>query len=98
MNAADVVIGKAGYSTVAEAYHAGIPFGFVSRQKFREAATMAHFIKRDMHGVEISADEFQNGNWLHGLDELLAMPRIKRREANGAEHVAEFINGTLRRF
>jgi UDP:flavonoid glycosyltransferase YjiC (YdhE family) len=91
MNAADAVIGKAGYSTVAEAYHAGIPFGFVSREKFREAGTMARFIKQQMQGVEISADDFQNGRWLHMLDELLAMPRIKHKNANGAEQVADFI-------
>ena len=36
VNACDVVIGKNGYSTVSEVYHAGVPFGFVSRPNFRE--------------------------------------------------------------
>lgn len=97
MNAADAVIGKAGYSTVAEAYHAGIPFGFIAREKFRESATMARFIKREMRGIEIPASEFQNGNWLHTLDELLAMPRVKRKQMNGAAQVAKFITGIMRR-
>ncbi len=91
MHAADVVIGKAGYSTVAEAYHSGIPFGFVSREKFREAATMARFIKREMYGIEIPGHQFQTGEWLRRLDQLLAMPRLQRQKANGAEQVAKFI-------
>lgn len=96
MHAADVVIGKAGYSTVAEAYHAGIPFGFVSREKFREAATMARFIKREMHGVEIPAQQFQTGEWLPLLDNLLALPRVERKNTNGAESAAQFITKIVR--
>lgn len=95
MNAADVVIGKAGYSTVAEAYHAGIPFGFIAREKFRESATMAHFIKQHMHGIEIPANKFQSGQWLHALDELLTLPRLKRKDVNGAAQVAKFIWGII---
>jgi hypothetical protein len=30
VNACDAVIGKAGYSTVAEVYYAGVPFGYIS--------------------------------------------------------------------
>jgi len=95
MHAADAIIGKAGYSTVAEAYHAGIPFGFVSREKFREAATMARFIKQQMHGIKIAADKFQDGSWLSELSDLLDLPRVNRRDANGARQVAEFILESL---
>lgn len=91
MNASDAVIGKAGYSTVAEAYHAGIPFGYVQREKFREAATMERFIRKQMHGIEIPANQFQNGKWLTVLPDLLDLPRIHRRESNGAHQIAEFI-------
>jgi UDP:flavonoid glycosyltransferase YjiC (YdhE family) len=31
VNACDAVIGKVGYSTLAEVYHAGVPFGYVAR-------------------------------------------------------------------
>ena len=31
VNAADAVVGKVGYSTLAEVYHAGIPYGFIPR-------------------------------------------------------------------
>lgn len=95
VHASDVVIGKAGYSTVAEAYRAGIPFVFVSRAKFREARTMARFIKAQMHGIEIAPDEFASGRWLARLDAVLALPRLVRREANGATLVAQFIQNVL---
>jgi UDP:flavonoid glycosyltransferase YjiC (YdhE family) len=91
VNASDAVIGKAGYSTVAEAYRAGIPFGFVSREKFREAKTMARFIETKMRGIEISPDAFESGRWLARLADLLALSRMERREPNGAEQIAQYI-------
>jgi hypothetical protein len=41
VNACDAVIGKAGYSTVAEVYHAGVPFGYIARPRFRESQVLA---------------------------------------------------------
>ncbi|MBM3130112.1 MAG: hypothetical protein FJ009_15995 [Chloroflexi bacterium] len=91
VHASDAVIGKAGYSTVAEAYRAGIPFGYIARAKFREAKTLARFIESEMGGFEISAAAFESGHWLARLDDLLAMPRRARRDPNGATQIAEFI-------
>lgn len=95
LNACDAVIGKCGYSTVAEAYHAGIPFGYVPRARFRESAVMGAFIEKEMRGFEIPEVEFQNGNWLSALPDLLALPRIARAEPNGATQVAQFVAGLL---
>ncbi|MCI0478189.1 MAG: hypothetical protein L0Y55_18250, partial [Anaerolineales bacterium] len=91
VNASDAVIGKAGYSTVAEAYRAGIPFGYISREKFREAKTMARFIETEMRGVEISAADFESGRWIAQLPDLLAMPRLAHHAPNGATQIAKFI-------
>ena len=47
--AADLLIGKAGYSTVAEAYHAGVPFGPVPPSPGRqspESHALEQFIER----------------------------------------------------
>jgi UDP:flavonoid glycosyltransferase YjiC (YdhE family) len=93
LNASDAVIGKAGYSTVAEAYRAGIPFGYISRKRFREATPMARFIESRMRGVKISPADFESGRWITRLDEILAMPRRQRREPNGAVQIANFIRG-----
>jgi len=91
VNACDAVVGKTGYSTLAEVYQAGVPFGYVSRPAFREAPVMADFVQATMHGLPFSEAELQNGSWLSKLPELLALPRIQRDDGNGADQIARFI-------
>lgn len=93
VHAVDGVIGKAGYSTIAEVYHAGIPFGFVLRPKFRESQKLAEFIQRNMPGLSIETEEFHSGEWLSRLDELLSLPRVAIERTNGAHQVANFMAG-----
>jgi hypothetical protein len=94
--ACDAVIGKLGYSTVAETYHAGLPLAYVARPRFRESARVAPFVKAKMQGLEIPQAGFERGDWLNQLPELLARPRIRRRETNGAIQAAEFIHVLLK--
>jgi hypothetical protein len=91
INAADVVIGKAGYSTVAEVYQAGVPFGYVARSNFRESEALVAYIKTKMSGLAIPETAFRDGRWLSALPELLAMPRTLRPEISNAGRVARFI-------
>jgi hypothetical protein len=91
VNAADAVIGKAGYSTVAEVYNAGIPFGYVGRPKFRETQALTAFIEQEMKGLPIAEAQFQSGSWLSSLADLLALPRIQRNDSYGADQIADFI-------
>ena len=93
LNACDAVVGKCGYSTLAEAYQAGIPFGYIPRARFRESDVMSAFIRKEMRGFEIPEAEFQDGRWLAALPDLLALPRITRSEPNGAIEIARFIAG-----
>jgi UDP:flavonoid glycosyltransferase YjiC (YdhE family) len=95
VRACDAVIGKAGYSTVAEVYAAGIPFGYVSRQEFRESPVLAAYIDEHMQGMAICQDAFHNGNWLSRLPELLALPRQQRKGPNGATQAARFMGRLL---
>jgi hypothetical protein len=89
--ASDAVVGKVGYSTLAETYRAGIPFGYIARQGFRESGKLVSFIREHMEGLPIREAEFQNGAWLSCLPELLGLPRIRRRDPNGADQVARFL-------
>jgi hypothetical protein len=91
INASDAVIGKVGYSTLAEAYHAGIPFGYISRKSFRESKVLEDFISREMNGFSIEREEFEAGRWRSRLPELLSFPRLNRKDQNGAEEIAQFI-------
>jgi hypothetical protein len=91
VNASDAVVGKTGYSTLAEVYAAGVPFGFVSRSDFRESLGLNKFIKNEMTGIEVGVDKFENGSWLTLISELVKLPRRRPRRPNGADQIAEFI-------
>jgi UDP-N-acetylglucosamine:LPS N-acetylglucosamine transferase len=95
VNACDAVIGKVGYSTLAEVYCAGVPFGYVARPKFRESQVLAAFIEQQMQGLAIAETQFRNGRWLSLVSDLLAMPRIRRQGAAGADQVAYFLDELL---
>lgn len=91
VNAADAVVGKAGYSTLAEAYNAGVPFGYVSRPNFRESHVLEDFIKKEMSGLRFSRAEFETGEWLEKLPTLLALPVKSPKDINGAAAAADYI-------
>lgn len=95
VNVADGVIGKLGYSTLAEVYHAGLPFGYIPRPGFRESEVLAQYVDQNMSSLAITAAQFESGAWLSRLAELLALPRIERAEPNGADEAAYFIAGLL---
>ncbi len=95
VQAVDGVVGKAGYSTIAEVYQAGVPFGFIARPRFRESEKLVEFIEKNIHGVSIEPAEFQCGSWVARLDDLLSLPRIAKKRANGARQVADFVIGHL---
>jgi hypothetical protein len=88
--ACDAVVGKAGYSTLSEAYHAGTPFAYLARPSFRESGPLTAFIEREMRGFEIPLSDFHSGAWIDRLPALLGMPRLQRQVINGADQVAEF--------
>ena len=91
INASDAVIGKAGYSTLAEVYQAGVPFGYVPRARFRESPALIDYIQKEMSGLPISEAQFADHSWLSSLPDLLALPRLQRDGVDGAEQAARFI-------
>ena len=95
INAADAVVGKVGYSTIAEIYQAGVPFGYSFRTHYRESKPLVDFVENHMSGFAIGETEFQNGDWIHRLVDLLALPRIEQDTLNGADQIAGFIRTFL---
>ena len=92
MRAANVVIGKAGYSTIAEVYQAGVPFGYFSRPECPEMPPLLSFLKEKIQGIHFTDYDYQTNAWLDHLTTLLSMPRIDRsREPNGADQCADAI-------
>jgi Glycosyl transferase family 1 len=89
--ASDAVIAKLGYSTLAEAYHAGVPFGFLPRARFPESPILADFAEQEMPALALSAEAFLAGDWLEAAGRLLSMAPRHRHTINGADRAAEFI-------
>ena len=48
-----------------------------------------------MRGMAIGESEFKEGDWIHRMDDLLALPRIERDTPNGADQIAGFISALL---
>lgn len=88
--AADVVIGKLGYSTLAEVLAAGTALAWLPRPKFRESAAMAAFVRATLNHVELSESALADGTWLQVIQPLLAVPR-RPGAAGGAQAAARII-------
>ena len=97
VNAADVVIGKLGYSTVAEAWQFGIPFAYIPRDNFRESAVLEDFVKDYLPNMRIEPIDFMQGNWITGLQHLLSKKTQHIRKEDGAKQCAREIEKILSR-
>lgn len=91
VNASDAVVGKLGYSTIAEAYHSGVPYLYIPRNHFRETAPLAAFVERELSGVRVEEQDFYNGNWLDRLLPILSLRRKDRGQLNGSGQIAHWI-------
>ncbi len=91
VEAADMVIAKTGYSTVAEAYWAGRPLGYMKRPRFPEHAILADFIKRRGLGLEVPAEGGRAAALADAIRRLLAMRPVAPEGENGADQIAGFL-------
>jgi hypothetical protein len=91
VHACDAIVGKAGYSTLSEAYQAGVPYIYTARLRFRETASLTGFIQKELGGFEIQEEEFLKGSWIPGLVEILKKPKRLDQRQNGAEQAGKFI-------
>lgn len=92
MRAADGVVAKLGYSTVAEVYAAGVPLAYVPRDRFPESPPMAAWVREHTPSIELDAAGFGEGAWCGCLDRLLELPRrTAGRGESGADQVADVV-------
>jgi len=91
MAAADVVIGKLGYSTVAEASRAGISIAYVARPGFPESPVLARFVERHLNARELDREAFESGDWLPVVKDLVAGKRRPPARGDGAAAAAAAI-------
>jgi hypothetical protein len=91
VDASDVIVGKLGYSTIAEAYQSGVPYLDIPRNHFRETVPLAAFVERELNGVKIEEQDFLSGGWLDILPAVLSLPKQQRDSGNGAEQIAQLV-------
>lgn len=90
LRAADAVVAKLGYGTLAESWREGLPFARVTRAGFPEMPALEAFADREVPGFTVSGQRFADGAWIDRLPELLAMPRAPHGPG-GAEAVADVL-------
>ena len=91
VGAADVVVGKLGYSTVAEVAAAGTRFVYVPRPHFPESDELEAWTRAHLVSKRFEPEHLESDDWLAQL--LLAVDRIQKRPRkaslpNGADQVA----------
>ena len=91
INAADLVICKSGYSTVAECYQSGVPVATVGRTTFPESAILEQFCANRLNGQTLHQETFLSGKWINNLDKLCPNQRMTPALTNGADSVAELL-------
>jgi hypothetical protein len=96
VHAADAVIGKAGYSTLAEVYHAGVPFGYISRRNYPEMPALIRFIQQHMAGASLHDADLGDGVEPGFIDRLVNMDHHKVIHPNGSGPIANTISQFLR--
>jgi hypothetical protein len=91
VRAADLVIGKAGYSTIAEVHAAGTPFGCFVRADYPEMGPLVKFVEKEIPGKTLGPGQFANGQWLDALPELLEIGSIPRPSVTAAAECAALV-------
>ena len=91
MAAADAVVGKIGYSTVAESCRSRVPYGFVPRAGFRESAALERWLLDRKRGLRIDPHDFAAGTWVRRVPDLLDLGRPAEQFPDGAQQAAELI-------
>jgi hypothetical protein len=93
--ACDAVVGKIGYSTLAEAYNCGVPFGYVGRVGFPESKVLAAFLDEKKRGLPIGDLSLAEGTWVNELDRVIALGKLAPSAENGSHQIARFISSIL---
>jgi hypothetical protein len=91
VGAADVVVGKLGYSTIAEAYNAGAAFGYVTRPRFRESPPLATFVRENMPSVELDEHALVSDNWVAAIEPLFGAMRHTHDPHTAADTIANYV-------
>jgi hypothetical protein len=92
IQAADAVVAKLGYSTVAEVYRAGLPMAYLTRARFPESPHLEAWVQQQLPAsVRLENQELQDGSWLGKVRGLLDSPPRPPGTPNGAIAIADLV-------
>jgi L-arabinokinase len=97
VNAVDAVIGKLGYGTVSEILAHDVPMIYVQRTHWNEQQYLLDLMHRHGAPIEMSMDDFNNGNWRPYLEAVCRGGNNRPRYDDGATDPAAVIVGALER-
>lgn len=95
VHAADAVVGKLGYSTLAEALDAGVRYAYVERPGFVETAVLEAHLQQHLPSLRLSPSELESGFWVERIPPLLEQEAPEGGGATGAEEIAAAIGVLL---
>lgn len=90
IHASDAVVGKLGYSTIAEVHRAGLPFAYVTRSRFPESPILEAWVRRRLPSFRLELEELHDGRWLAKARTLLESPPSPPSTPDGAATVARY--------
>lgn len=93
--ASDLVVGKLGYSTVAEIYQAGNAFAFLRRPRFPESPILEAFVRDNIPSAALPTNWLFNPTVPAVLEGLLSRSRLAALRENGAGQAADSILNLL---
>ncbi len=91
VQAADIVVCKAGYSTLAETYLQQKPVLLVGRPHFPESSVLENFVQKENQGKIVEPREFNEATWVTELPALLQHSALLKAPKSGAERIAQKI-------
>ena len=97
VNTSSLLVGKAGYGTVAECWGMNIPFLGVFRDSFRESAFLRQFCIKELNFKEITLPEFIDGSWIKLIPDLLrkkisSFSEKRNGTKDACSHIVTFVN------
>ncbi|MCB9377326.1 MAG: hypothetical protein H6511_00990 [Holophagales bacterium] len=95
VGAADLVVGKLGYSTLAEAWAAGVGYLYVPRPGFRESAVLERWVAGRLPAAAVGPEALADGAWTEAARALLAAGRATPGATRGAAEAAAAIESFL---
>ena len=91
----DVVLSKPGYGTFVEAACCGLPVLYLQRPDWPEAECLEAWLHQNARAAILAPAAGISGNFLPGLNTLLARPAPPRPQADGIEQALRLINRAL---